>query len=191
MQPAGTPPTPARPPNRSWVWFFLLLAAAGAGAVVTPIVYNLRQQLRPEQFEAARARWEKEGPADYDLVWEAKDNREPRPTEYHVIVRGGAVCAVYENGRLLLGQELAAPLGGAVGATLGAVDRAPRRELTGYTVEALFREMEGDLKASAETGGKDFATASFDPRDGHPIRYIHRVKRSSQRLEWNIRLVRP
>jgi hypothetical protein len=51
--------------------------------------------------------------------------------------------------------------------------------------------MEQDLKKNAETGGKDFATASFDARDGHPVHYIHRVRRSSQRLEWNIRLVRP
>ena len=182
-----------RKPNRSWVWFFVLLAAAGAGAVVTPIIYNLRQQLRPEQLEAARARWEKEGPADYDLVWEAKDSGEPRPTEYRVLVRGGRVWAYYENGRPVLANELAAPLGAAVGPTLAAVapERPPQHELTGYSVEALFREMEQDLKKNAETGGRDFATASFDPRDGHPVHYIHRVKRSAQRLEWNIRLVRP
>jgi hypothetical protein len=191
MQPAGTPPAPARKPNRSWVWFFLLLAAAGAGAVVVPIVYNLRQQLRPEQLADARARWEKAGPLDYDLVWEAKQDRDPRPTEYHVIVRGGHVCAVSENGHLTLADESAAPLGGAVGPTLAALERVPRHELTGYTVEAQFREMEENLKKSAESGGKDFATASFDSRDGHPIHYIYRVKRSSQRLEWNIRLVRP
>src|SRR5581483_4771996 len=114
----------------------------GAGAVVTPLVYNLRQQLKPEQLEQARARWRDNGAADYDLDWEVKQAGEPRPTAYHVIVRGGDVWAVYEDGRLVLANELAAPLGGAVGPTLAAVapERLPQRELTGYTVEAQFRE---------------------------------------------------
>src|SRR5205823_616117 len=130
----------ARKPNRSWVWFFLCLAAAGMFAVVTPLVYNFRQQLRPEQLDAARDRWRREGPADYDLLFEEKRDGDPRPDQYRVVVRGGRVCAVYGNGELRLAEEQATPLGAAVGSTLAAVaaERPPQRELTGYTIEGLF-----------------------------------------------------
>ena len=57
---------------RRWVPFFLVLVALGAVAVVVPIVYNLRLQLRPEQLEQARQRWREQGPPDYDLSCERK-----------------------------------------------------------------------------------------------------------------------
>jgi hypothetical protein len=176
-----------RKPNRSWVWFFVLLAAAGAGAVAAPLVYNLRQQLRPEQLEAARARWQENGPADYDLAWEVKQDTGTRRDEYLVVVRDRKVWMVKANREVWLARELATPLGGAVGATLGAAaaERPPQRELTGYTVEAMFREMEDDLNKNAAGGRKGFTAASFDSRDGHPVRYTHRAK------QWHIKLVRP
>jgi hypothetical protein len=178
--------------NRPWILFFLLLALAGAGAVVVPLVYNLRQQLQPEQFEAAQTRWKEHGTLDYDLLWEAKQNEDPRADEYHVVVRGGKVWVVHINRDVLLAQELAIPLGGAGGPSVTALatERVPQRQLTGYTVEGLFRIIKDNLRKNAESDGRNFATATFDTRDGHPTRYIYRVRRSPERLEWNIRLVR-
>src|SRR4051794_37300500 len=113
MQPGGS--TSARRPNRSFLWFFALLALGAAFAVAVPIVYNLNQQLKPEQFDAARARWREHGPRDYDLDWLQKTDRQPQPDEYHAKVRGGDAVAVFVNNELLLSHELAAPLGAAAG----------------------------------------------------------------------------
>ena len=40
---------------RRWVPLFLTLTLLGTLAIVLPLVYNLGQQLRPEQLAAARA----------------------------------------------------------------------------------------------------------------------------------------
>jgi hypothetical protein len=197
MTPTGdASPVPSRPrvpAKRSWLWFFLVLVAAGLCAVLAPLVYNLRQQLQPETLDSARARWQENGPRDYDLFWQVRQNEEPRADEYQVTVRDGQVWVVHVNNEVWVAKELAIPLGGAVGATVAASasERLPQRELTGYTVEGLFRSIEEDLRKNAESGGRNFSTATFDTRDGHPIRYIYRVKRSPERVEWNVKLVRP
>jgi hypothetical protein len=179
--------------KRSAFWFFLLLALAGSFAVIVPILFNLRQQLQPEQLDAARQRWKERGPRDYDLLFQVKQNREPQPEEYKVIVGDGKVAMVFANQEVWLAREFVTPLGGAIGPGIRAYakDVVPERELSGYTVEGLFHRIEQDLRKSATSGGGNFATASFDTRDGHPIRYIYRVKHTSERLEWNVRLVRP
>ena len=179
--------------NRSWIWFIGLLSTAGVFAVVVPLIYNLRQQLQPEQFEQARERWKQNGSADYDLLREEKLNDDPRPDQYRAVVRDGKVWLVQINRDVLIAEELATPLGGAVGPAVGALanERPPQRDLTGYTVESLFQTIDKNLKKNAESGGRNFATAAFDSKDGHPIRYIYRVKRSPERLEWNVKLLRP
>src|SRR5262249_4483768 len=54
-------------PNRGWIWFFVILIVLTVTSITIMIVYNLRQQLKPEQLAQARALWEQKGPADYDL----------------------------------------------------------------------------------------------------------------------------
>jgi hypothetical protein len=190
---SGVPSAPRVPAKHSWLWFFLLLAAAGVFAVVTPLIYNLRQQLQPEQLEAARERWKQNGPRDYDLMWEVKQYNDQRPDEYHVVVRDGKVWVVQANRDVWLAEELATPLGGAVGPNFSAAvtERLPQHGLTGYTVEAQFQTIEENLRKNAESGGMNFATAAFDKTDGHPLRYIYRVRHTPERLEWNVKLIRP
>ena len=48
-------PAPAPKRNRGWLWYFLILVILTVAATVGLAWYNLSQQLRPEQFEAA---WE-------------------------------------------------------------------------------------------------------------------------------------
>jgi len=45
----------------SWLWFFLILLILASVAITIPIVYNLRLQLKPEQLEQARERWQRRG----------------------------------------------------------------------------------------------------------------------------------
>jgi hypothetical protein len=171
--------------RRSWLWFFGVLIVLAGVALVMPIVYNLRQQLTPGQLEAARRRWQEHGTPDYDLTYSARYDRDPDADEYWVKVRGGRVVAVVCNGRVLRFDDLA-------GLGLGLACRMlPPEDVSDQTVEGFFRHMEDFLRQDAASPGRrNFATASFDSRDGHPIRYVHRIAGTSRRLEWQIKLTR-
>ena len=67
----------------------------------------------------------------------------------------------------------------------------PVRDLSSQTMEGLFDQIEAALKQDAVSPGRrNYATAWFDSRDGHPVRYVHRVAGTSKRLEWQIKLTR-
>jgi hypothetical protein len=175
----------ARRPRR-WVGFFVLLAAVAAAAAVVPVVYNLRLQLTAEQVAQARARWRERAPRDYDLRCTEKLLRggDEEKNEYVVLVRGGAAVALGVNGELLR-------LDGA-GAALGPAARAlPGDAGEPVGVEALFDRMEASLRRDAAEGRRAYATATFDPHDGHPLRYVRRVRATGERVEWNCTLARP
>jgi hypothetical protein len=186
----STPRVSPRGRNRRWVWFFAVLATLGVVAVVIPIVYNLRQQLRPDQLAEARERWRQNGARDYDLAFEVKYDTDPQADEHAVKVRDGKVVSWVVNGEELARtpaqsptplQRGEAPPGGEA---LLEVWKQP-------DVAGLFNMMQKWLEEDAAAGGRrNFATASFDVRDGHPTRYIHRVAGTRQRQEWNIKLTR-
>src|SRR5262245_54551830 len=97
---------------RRWVPVFLTLAVLGTVAVTLPLVYNLGQQLGPEQLDAARVRWAERGPADYDLEVAVAFGRDTRPQRYTVLVRGGK--ALFSAGEDEL-QALAGPVSALAG----------------------------------------------------------------------------
>jgi hypothetical protein len=68
----------------------------------------------------------------------------------------------------------------------------PAEDLSRFTIEGLFDEIENNLRRDAESPGKrNFATADFLMKeDGHPTRYVHRVAGTKQRVEWTVRLTR-
>ena len=193
MQPIrNLSPAAPRPTNRLWMVFFLLLAAMGAFAVIVPLVTTCASSSSRNNWRKQRERWKQNGPLDYDLLWQEKRNEDPRPDQYLAVVRDGRVWLVQINSDVLMAQELATPLAGAAGTPVAALatERPPQHDLTGYTVEGLFHTIDDNLKKNTESGGRNFATASFDPKDGHPLRYIYRVKRTPERLEWNVKLQR-
>jgi hypothetical protein len=159
----------------------------GTAALVIPIVYNLRQQLRPEQLAAARERWRQNGASDYDLAFEVRYDTDPRPEEHAVEVRGGQVVSWVVNGeKLVPAPDGTRPPPGtsAGGDALLEVWKRP-------DVEGLFNMMQKWLDEDAASDSRrNFATANFDARDGHPLHYIHRVAGTRQRQEWNIKLTR-
>jgi hypothetical protein len=175
----------ARRPRR-WVGFFLLLAAVATAAAVVPVVYNLRLQLTAEQVAQARARWRERAPRDYDLRCTEKRLRggAEEENEYVLLVRGGAMVALGVNGELLR-------LEGA-GPALGPLARALPGDAGGPVgIEPLFDRMEAALRQDAAEGRRTYATATFDPQDGHPLRYVRRVRATGEREEWNCTLARP
>jgi hypothetical protein len=185
-RPATRNPRPrARNPLR-WVALFVVLAALGAAAILIPLVYNLRLQLTPGQLAEARARWEASGPRDYDLEYlvRTEDGRATENEEYVVRVRDGRVVLVGCNGELLR----VSPAAGCVAGP--GVRAVPDVSPQDFGVEALFRTMEENLSGDAGRGGRNYAVATFDPHDGHPVHYVHRVRGTRQRQEWTVRLRR-
>lgn len=176
--------TAARP--RRWIAFFLVLAVLGAVAVVVPILYNLGIQLKPEQLAEAQQRWRENAPTDYDLAYLVKSEYggvAAQDREYLVQVRGGRIVLVEDTGEVVYVDPALAAVAGPAPLALALDD--PNR----YGVPALFAEMEAALRQDATTR-RNFATASFDARDGHPFHYVHRARGTRDRIEWNIKLTR-
>jgi hypothetical protein len=174
------------PARRGWLAYFAVLGVLGLAALVIPILYNLGLQLTPEQEARARALWRSAAPADYDLTMGLLTTRGGEETrdEYRVAVRGGRTVLVGLNGWLLHADpSLAVPAGTAL---LGM----PPEDLHRFGVNALFADIEAALKHDAASGGRDYLTVTFDPRDGHPIRYVHRIRGTREQVEWMLRLTR-
>lgn len=147
-----------------WIWYFAGLFVLGALAVVTPWVFNLRQQLQPEVLAECRALWRQRGPRDYDLEYGERIDVDPRRDEFQVEVRGGKVTAARCNG-----QPTTEPV---------------------WTIDAMFDHIEKNLQGDRDAGQRHYTVAVFDATDGHPLRYVRRVRGSHDRLEWRVR-VRP
>ncbi|HZV05320.1 MAG TPA: hypothetical protein VE999_09580 [Gemmataceae bacterium] len=176
------------PPRRSrrWIGFFLILAVLSTGAIVVPFVYNLRMQLRPEQLAEARQRWQENAPANYDLEYLIRTTHagQEEESQYRVLVRGGRAVLIVDNGDVVyLDPSLALVAGPSILASLPA-------DAGQYGVPALFARIEATLRQDEAAGRRSFATAQFDPKDGHPFHYVHREQGTKERVEWNVKMTR-
>ncbi len=177
----------ARSPKRNlWVWYFLILAVLGSIAVVVPLVYNLSLQLKLEDVLAARKLWQANKPENYDLEVMVREN-EGETDEYFVKVRRGRVTSIIGKAEGIIQLDETALL--ALGAGITARPSVPIANLPPHTIDALFDTIEADLKRDATLPGRrNYATASFDSRDGHPHRYVHRRSDTKERVEWIVKL---
>jgi hypothetical protein len=178
--------SPRRP--RRWIGFFVVLAVLGATAMIVPLVYNLSIQLRPEQLADARRRWEENAPANYDLKYlverKHETETEPEKSEYLAKVRNGRVVLVMDTGEVLyLDPSLAIVAGPGV---LALSSEAARN----YGMPALFDEIEAALRRDEIEGRKNYTQAQFDPKDGHPLHYIHSTLGTKERVEWHVKMTR-
>lgn len=151
--------------NRGWIWYFVILIVLTIASITVMIVYNLGQQLKPEQLATARALWAEKGPADYDMEYTQIGNA---PGTYKVQVRDGEVVSATLDGRAL-----------------------EPRQYGYYDMRGLFNSIDGFLEHDSKPGQpRTFTKAVFAADDGHVIRYIRRAMGSSERLEINVRLRR-
>jgi|SRR5579875_3704729 hypothetical protein len=174
--------SPRRP--RRWIGFFVVLAILAAVAVLVPLVYNLSIQLHPGQLAQARERWQKQAPLNYDLEYLVRTTHPDQEEEdaYLVQVRSGqTVLVVHDNEVVYLDPSLAFAAGVGV---LALSSESPQQ----YGVPALFDAMEMMLRQEGPAGRRNFATAQFDPQDGHPFHYVYRVRGTKERTEWNIKM---
>jgi hypothetical protein len=163
--------------TRRWIWFFVLLAVLGLCAMIIPWVYNLSQQLRPEQLADARALWTQNRPIDYDLEYVAKEDDRPGSNplagpdveSISLRVRKGQVESALRNGKAVAPDELAQ-----------------------FGVDALFDLIQRNLDNDGQPGQpRSYAHARFDKKDGHPIHYVRRALGSRQRMEIIIEMASP
>lgn len=148
-----------------WVWFFVALLALGLLAVAIQIRHNMGQQVKPEQLAAARALWEEKGPKSYRLQYIQKVNASDVNEVFVVWVRHGRVQALVKKQR--------ADQADAEGTLLES------RLNDYYSMPALFDHIGRYLEMNVRT----FMVASFDPNDGHVLRFVRRVAGTSERLE--------
>jgi hypothetical protein len=171
--------------RRSWGWivFFVILTALCVVAITLPIVYNLGQQLRQEALDEARLRWREHGPDDYDLTFSVYIDRDRQPLRHLVLVRHGkAVFSTCEGEPVEFSPELSA----ALGLPLGGVGKS-----RGFTVPLLFDHLQNLLDEQQESEGKNFLVAVFDPTEGWPRRFVWRIRGTSRREEWNLKVWKP
>jgi hypothetical protein len=159
--------------NRRWVWFFAALVVLSAAAAAVNWTYNTRQQLTPEKLAAAEALWDKNGPADYDLVVEKAINSAADVPEVRdrieVQVRGKKVVSGTING---------APLA--------------ERLLAEYDMPGWFGFVEDFLRIDTAPGARrTFRAAEFDPQTGQLLRFRRRVSGTHERQEIVLRLTPP
>jgi hypothetical protein len=133
------------------------------------VVYNLGQQLKPEQVAAARKLWREKGPKSYQLAYRIKIGIDKEPDYYVVRVRNGEVISSTLNERL---EE--------------------KRLFADRGMEALFDWIERFLEMSSKPNQpKTFTIGSFDPNTGAVRKYVRRVAGSSERLEIVVEPVEP
>ncbi len=163
------------PPEQSyrWVWYFVILAILTIAACSILVWYNLRQQLKKPELEAALARWKQNRPSDYDLTY---TKRGSASGTFLVEVRDRRIINVTLDGREITQNDK--PLDPS------RFDR--------YDMTALMDDIETFLEEDAEPGRpRTFTVATFDPNDGHLVRYVRRVMGTSERIEINVRLEKP
>ena len=154
-------------PGGSSLWFFVVLIVLAVAATVILIVYNLYQQLKPDQLTAARQLWQEKGPADYRLVYNISNNLSPREKQidqYDVTVRGGVVTAATRNGKT-----------------------EPPSRLGSYGMDKLLDFVADNMSKDQEPGRpRTFTRAMFAPNNGALLWYVRRVMGSFERVEITI-----
>jgi hypothetical protein len=147
------------PRRRNWIWFFAVLVLLAVIAIWVQIWHSGRQQLTFEQLAHARDLWKAKGPANYDMNYEIHvlDSTD----RYSVRVRGGKAIAVTRNDQPV-----------------------EQRQFRYSDMPALFGFIEDFLEQDSQPGTpRTFATASFDPTDGHLQRYVRSVMSKRERQE--------
>lgn len=152
--------------KRTWIWYFAVLAVLTIVATATLAIYNIRQQLKPEQLDAAIALWKEKGPKDYVLVYTAKKTELSGEMDDHYVVKvkDGQAYEVLINGL-----------------------PAEERQLAYYGMTRLLQYLERFMEIDAEPGRpKAFLRGDFNARTGALVRYVRRVMGTKQRLEINV-----
>jgi len=157
------------PKNRSWLWYFFVLAVLAVVAMGSLVAYNLSQKLTKDQLAAARALWKEKGPKSYQLTYKIKIGIDVEPDHYVVRVRNGEVVSSTRNERPEE-KRLFAERG--MDAILDWI--------------AEFQDLAAKPKQP-----RTYTRALFDPQTGAVRWYVRRVMGGSERLEITVEPLEP
>jgi hypothetical protein len=155
-----------RKTSRGWIWFYVILAVLVVVAISTLILFNLRQQLTPEQLAAARKLWGEKRPRDYVLSYVQK---EETSKWFIVTVRAGKVASVVME-QQVGDQKVAQPL--------------EQRQYQYYDMDGLFDSIERFLEMRSKPDSpRTFMTAVFDPKNGQLLHFVRSVTSAGKRVQ--------
>ncbi len=166
----GQAPAVSRRRSPGWIWFFVVLFLLAGGATAILWIYNLRQQLTPEELAAARQLWKKNRPRNYRLTYTKEGNI---AGTFVVTVRNGEVKSV------VMKQEVTEN-----GSTKTVTIPLEKRFYKSSDMDGLFNDLKRflELKRDPEAG-RPFLTAKFDPDDGHINGFIYSNSKTGQRIK--------
>jgi hypothetical protein len=126
-------------------------------------------QLTREAYQSAVERWEKNGPADYDLDIELSGNR---PGKIHVEVRGGEVVHMIRDG----------------------VEPSQKRTWDYWSVPGMLETIDQELEMARDPAAafnsprvtQMVMWAEFDPRLGYPRSYDRVVLGGDFEVHWKV-----
>lgn len=157
------------PPNRRWLWYFLVVIVLSLASIVTLTVYNQGQQLKREQLDAAKKLWSQKGLQDYQLTYTQQRKGDPRPETYVVRVRSGKVASASLDGRPL-----------------------EKRMFSHVGMDALFGYILDFLEQDARPGmPRTFARGRFDPDTGALRSYVRNAMGGGPRIEIKVHSIVP
>ena len=159
-------PATKKPADRGWIWFLVVVGILGGAAGTISMVYNLRQQLSLEKFQAAQKRWEEKGPKDYLMEYTKQGNVSGT---FRVVVRGGKVESATMR---------------PVGAPEDQARPLEERLFIYHNMPALMSDIEDFLLMDQKPDApRPYNRGIFDPEDGHVIQYVRSVAAAKFRLE--------
>jgi hypothetical protein len=161
--------------NRSWIWVFLVFGVLGVAGAAILWIYNVNQQLKPEQLARARKLWQEKGPRDYTLVITKEGSA---MGTFVVTVRGGAVESVVAKDEMEKDGKTT------------VVDRPLEKRLYSYyDMDSLFDDLQRFLEIKADPDkGRAFLRAHFDAKDGHLQEYVYSNSKDRQRVRVVVQL---
>jgi len=162
-----------RKSSRGWIWYFVILGALSVLGITILVVYNLRQQLKPEQIAAARKLWEEKRPPDYVLTYTKKGDASGT---FIVTVHQGKVVSVIMREEVVKDNQV-------------QVAELPleRRLYASYDMAGLFDNIERFQEMDARKDSpRTFIRATFDPQNGQLLWFVRRVMGTRDRIEINV-----
>lgn len=178
-EPTSDQPHPhARKIRLSSVIFGAGLGTLAAGLVaIVALVLIFRDpipQLTRAEFDAAEQRWEKNGPASYNLDLAITGKR---PGKVHIEVRNGEITHMLRDGV------------------------KPRQQRTWYywSVPGQLETIDLELEKAADpaagfhapAGSHVIQRAAFDPHYGYPLRYSRDVMGTDMEVSWETTKFQP
>jgi hypothetical protein len=153
-----------KPRNRNWIWYFVVLVVLGVAAAAIPLFYNQYQQLTLPVLQAARERWEQQGPKNYIMEYFKEGNSDGF---FVVTVRDGKAVSVIAKSKP---DDPGRPL--------------EARQLGHYDMFGIMDDIERFLEMDAQPGAPAVFNQATFAENGQLLRYRRRVPATnfSQRI---------